>query len=665
MEMAERVEAIRQKLNQYGYEYYVLDRPSVPDAEYDRLMNELIEIETDYPELRSPDSPTQRVGGVPLDAFVKVTHDTPMLSLGNVFSKEELVEWVERIEKDLGYSPLFVAELKFDGLAVSLKYEEGRLVRGATRGDGTTGEDITQNLKTIRSIPLRLNEDVTFEVRGEAYMPKRSFEHLNDERERLGEPLFANPRNAAAGSLRQLDSKIAASRNLAFFAYGLVSTDDLVASHDESLEYLRRLGIAVSQEYTTCHTADELWDYIETYVTKRSELPYEIDGIVIKVAAYEEQEQLGFTAKSPRWAVAYKFPAEEVVTTIEDVDFSVGRTGKVTPRARFAPVSVAGSTVTYATLHNEDFIVEKDLHIGDRVVIKKAGDVIPAVVSALVSERTGEEKEIVFPSHCPACESELVRLEGEADHRCVNPECPAQLLEGLIHFVSRPAMNIDGLGEKVITQLHASDLVHNVADLYRLDRDALLALDRMGETSVTNLLAAIEQSKQNSLERVLFALGIRLVGQKAAALIAERFETMEAVMEASVDELTSIDGIGTKMAESIVLYFEKPEARDLVRDLGAAGVNLTFKGAKRPVADADAPLAGKTVVLTGKLHEMTRGEAGKQLELLGASVTGSVSKNTDLLIAGEKAGSKLTKAESLGIEVWDEAALLAFLADRS
>ncbi|WP_214828220.1 NAD-dependent DNA ligase LigA [Exiguobacterium sp. s26] len=664
MEMAERVEAIRQKLNQYGYEYYVLDRPSVPDAEYDRLMNELIEIETDYPELRSPDSPTQRVGGVPLDAFVKVTHDTPMLSLGNVFSKEELVEWVERIEKDLGYSPLFVAELKFDGLAVSLKYEDGRLVRGATRGDGTTGEDITQNLKTIRSIPLRLNEDVTFEVRGEAYMPKRSFEHLNDERERLGEPLFANPRNAAAGSLRQLDSKIAASRNLAFFAYGLVSTDDLVASHDESLAYLRRLGIAVSQEYTTCHTADELWDYIETYVTKRSELPYEIDGIVIKVAAYEEQEQLGFTAKSPRWAVAYKFPAEEVVTTIEDVDFSVGRTGKVTPRARFAPVSVAGSTVTYATLHNEDFIVEKDLHIGDRVVIKKAGDVIPAVVSALVSERTGEETEIVFPTHCPACESELVRLEGEADHRCVNPECPAQLLEGLIHFVSRPAMNIDGLGEKVITQLHASDLVHNVADLYRLDRDALLALDRMGETSVTNLLAAIEQSKQNSLERVLFALGIRLVGQKAAVLIAERFETMEAVMEASVDELTSIDGIGTKMAESIVFYFEKPEARDLVRDLGAAGVNLTFKGAKRPV-DADAPLAGKTIVLTGKLHEMTRGEAGKQLELLGASVTGSVSKNTDLLVAGEKAGSKLTKAESLGIEVWDEAALLAFLADQS
>ncbi len=470
MEMAERVEALRQKLNQYGYEYYVLDRPSVPDAEYDRLMNELIEIETDYPELRSPDSPTQRVGGAPLDAFVKVTHDTPMLSLGNVFSKEELVEWVERIEKDLGYSPLFVAELKFDGLAVSLKYEDGRLVRGATRGDGTTGEDITQNLKTIRAIPLRLNEDVTFEVRGEAYMPKRSFEHLNDERERLGEPLFANPRNAAAGSLRQLDSKIAASRNLAFFAYGLVSPDDLVASHDEALAYLERLGIAVSQAYTTCHTADELWDYIETYVTKRSELPYEIDGIVIKVAAYEEQEQLGFTAKSPRWAVAYKFPAEEVVTTIEDVDFSVGRTGKVTPRARFAPVSVAGSTVTYATLHNEDFIKEKDLHIGDRVVIKKAGDVIPAVVSALVSERTGEETEIVFPTHCPACDSELVRLDGEADHRCVNPECPAQLLEGLIHFVSRPAMNIDGLGEKVITQLHEAGLVHNVADLYRLRR---------------------------------------------------------------------------------------------------------------------------------------------------------------------------------------------------
>ncbi|MCV9900961.1 NAD-dependent DNA ligase LigA [Exiguobacterium sp. N5] len=664
MEMAERVEELRQTLNQYGYEYYVLDRPSVPDSEYDRLMNELIQIETDYPELRTPDSPTQRVGGAPLDAFVKVTHDTPMLSLGNVFSKEELVEWVERIEKDLGYTPTFVAELKFDGLAVSLKYENGRLLRGATRGDGTTGEDITQNLKTIRSIPLRLNEDVTFEVRGEAYMPKRSFEQLNDERERVGEPLFANPRNAAAGSLRQLDSKIAASRNLAFFAYGLVSQDDLVASHDESLDYLKRLGVAVSGDYTTCQRADELWDYIETYVTKRSDLPYEIDGIVIKVAGYEEQEQLGFTAKSPRWAVAYKFPAEEVVTTIEDVDFSVGRTGKVTPRARFAPVSVAGSTVTYATLHNEDFIKEKDLHIGDRVVIKKAGDVIPAVVSALASERSGEERVIEFPTHCPACGSELIRLEGEADHRCVNPECPAQLLEGLIHFVSRQAMNIDGLGEKVITQLHEAGLVHNVADLYRLDRDDLLGLERMGETSVTNLLSAIEQSKQNSLERVLFALGIRLVGQKAASLIAERFETMDAIIAATVEELTSIDGIGTKMAESIVLYFEKPEARELVKELAESGVNLSFKGMKRPTTEG-APLSGKTVVLTGKLHEMTRGEAGKQLELLGASVTGSVSKNTDLLVAGEKAGSKLAKAESLGIEVWDEAKLLDFLKEQA
>lgn len=664
MEMVERVEELRKSLNQYGYEYYVLDRPSVPDSEYDRLMNELIQIETDYPELRTPDSPTQRVGGAPLDAFVKVTHDTPMLSLGNVFSKEELVEWVERIEKDLGYTPTFVAELKFDGLAVSLKYEDGRLVRGATRGDGTTGEDITQNLKTIRAIPLRLQEDVTFEVRGEAYMPKRSFEQLNDERERLGEPLFANPRNAAAGSLRQLDSKIAASRNLAFFAYGLVSQDELVTSHDESLAYLKRLGVAVSGDYTTCKTADELWDYIETYMTKRSELPYEIDGIVIKVAGYEEQEQLGFTAKSPRWAVAYKFPAEEVVTTIEDVDFSVGRTGKVTPRARFAPVSVAGSTVTYATLHNEDFIKEKDLHIGDRVVIKKAGDVIPAVVSALASERSGEERAIEFPTHCPACGSELIRLEGEADHRCVNPECPAQLLEGLIHFVSRQAMNIDGLGEKVITQLHEAGLVHNVADLYRLNRDDLLGLERMGETSVTNLLSAIEQSKQNSLERVLFALGIRLVGQKAASLIAERFETMEAIIEATVEELTSIDGIGTKMAESIVLYFEKPEARELVKELSESGVNLSFKGTRRPTTEG-APLSGKTVVLTGKLHEMTRGEAGKQLELLGASVTGSVSKNTDLLVAGEKAGSKLTKAESLGIEVWDEAKLLDFLNEHA
>ena len=664
METIERVTALRAQLDQYGYEYYVLDQPSVPDAEYDRLMNELIQLETEHPELISPDSPTQRVGGAPLDAFVKVKHDTPMLSLGNVFSKDELTEWVARIEKDLGHATRFVAELKFDGLAVSLKYENGRLVRGATRGDGTTGEDITQNLKTIRAIPLRLREDVTFEVRGEAYMPKRSFEQLNAERAAAEEALFANPRNAAAGSLRQLDSKIAAARNLSFFAYGLVGQDDTVASHDEALAYLKRLGVAVSHDYATYESADALWSYIETYVTKRSELPYEIDGIVIKVADYEEQEQLGFTAKSPRWAVAYKFPAEEVVTTIEAVDFSVGRTGKVTPRARFAPVSVAGSTVTYATLHNEDFIREKELKIGDRVIIKKAGDVIPAVVSALVEERTGDETPIAYPTHCPACGSALIRLEGEADHRCVNPECPAQLLEGLIHFVSRQAMNIDGLGEKVITQLHEAGLVHTVADLYRLDRDALLALDRMGETSVTNLLAAIEQSKQNGLDRVLFALGIRLVGQKAATLIATRFTTMQAIMDATVEQLIEIDGIGTKMAESIVLYFENAAARELIQELHDVGVNLTFESAIRDVA-ADAPLAGKTVVLTGKLHEMTRGEAGTRLEQYGATVTGSVSKKTDILVAGEKAGSKLTKAESLGIEVWDEAKLLSFLDEQA
>lgn len=664
MEMAERVEAIRQKLNQYGYEYYVLDRPSVPDAEYDRLMNELIEIETDYPELRSPDSPTQRVGAAPLDAFVKVTHDTPMLSLDKVKSINELTRWIDKVSKNLGYTPKFIVELKFDGLAVSLKYENGRLVRGATRGDGEEGEDITQNLKTIRTIPLRLRKDTTVEVRGEAYMSKRTFYNLNKEYEKKGEDPFANPRNAAAGSLRQLDPRISASRNLSFFAYGLIENGEIITSQEEAFTYLRGLGIKVSEDYKVCKTVEEIWSYIEDYERKRSELDYEIDGIVIKVSDYDEQEQLGYTIKSPRWAVAYKFPAEEAVTTIEDVEFKVGRTGKVTPRARFSPVDIAGSTVTYATLHNEDFIKEKNLHIGDKVIIKKANDIIPAVVAPLIDERTGSEIEIQFPTHCPVCGSKLIRLDTEADYRCVNPECPAQVMESFTHFVSKKAMNIDGLGEKLIKQLYKEKLVRTVADLYRLNSNELLSRERMGEKSVNNLLEAIEKSKQNSLERVLLGLNIRYVGEKSTKLIAENFNTMNKIMNASMEELVSIEGIGKKIAESISVYFSKLEARELVNELAEAGVNMEFKGAKRPV-DADAPLAGKTVVLTGKLHEMTRGEAGKQLELLGASVTGSVSKNTDLLVAGEKAGSKLTKAESLGIEVWDEAALLAFLADQA
>ena len=660
MDASQRIDEIRQTLNRYSYEYYVLDQPTVPDATYDQLLRELTELETEHPELITPDSPTQRVGAAPLEAFEKVTHDLPMLSLGNVFDETEIREWVARIERSLGRSTTYVAELKFDGLAISLKYEDGRFVRGATRGDGTVGENITQNLRTIKALPLRLQAEETVEVRGEAYMPKQSFERLNEDRASREETLFANPRNAAAGSLRQLDSSITASRNLSLFVYGVGVNTLTARSHSEAMAQLASLGLPTNQHMQTCETVEEILAYIAHWTEARASLPYEIDGIVLKVDRYDDQEELGFTAKSPRFATAYKFAAEEVMTTVEDVDFSVGRTGKVTPRARFAPVVVAGSTVTYATLHNADFIAEKDIRLQDSVIIKKAGDVIPAVVQVVTAERTGEETPIVFPTHCPACQSELVRLEGEVDIRCVSPECPAQLMEGIIHFVSRQAMNIDGLGEKVVRQLYDHEAIRTIADLYRLDREELLTFDRMGETSVDKLLAAIEASKQNSVERLLFGLGIRLVGQKAAYLLAERFDSLAGIAAASYDEIVAIDGIGGKIADSIVKYFEHPEAQALIRDLEQLGVNQHFLGER--VDQTNAPLGGKTIVLTGTLESLKRSEAGKRLEALGADVTGSVSKKTDVLVAGEKAGSKLTKAESLGIEIWDEARLLEELA---
>ena len=660
MDASQRIDEIRQKLNRYSYEYYVLDQPTVPDATYDQLLRELTELETAHPELITPDSPTQRVGAAPLEAFEKVTHDLPMLSLGNVFDETEIREWVARIERSLGRSTTYVAELKFDGLAISLKYEDGRFVRGATRGDGTVGENITQNLRTIKALPLRLQAEETVEVRGEAYMPKQSFERLNEDRASREETLFANPRNAAAGSLRQLDSSITASRNLSLFVYGVGVNTLTARSHSEAMAQLASLGLPTNQHMQTCGTVEDILAYIAHWTEARASLPYEIDGIVLKVDRYDDQEELGFTAKSPRFATAYKFAAEEVMTTVEDVDFSVGRTGKVTPRARFAPVVVAGSTVTYATLHNADFIAEKDIRLQDSVIIKKAGDVIPAVVQVVTAERTGEETPIVFPTHCPACQSELVRLEGEVDIRCVSPECPAQLMEGIIHFVSRQAMNIDGLGEKVVRQLYDHEAIRTIADLYRLDRDELLTFDRMGETSVDKLLAAIEASKQNSVERLLFGLGIRLVGQKAAYLLAERFDSLAGIAAASYEEIVAIDGIGGKIADSIVKYFEHPEAQALIRDLEQLGVNQQFLGER--VDQTNAPLGGKTIVLTGTLESLKRSEAGKRLEALGADVTGSVSKKTDVLVAGEKAGSKLTKAESLGIEIWDEARLLEELA---
>ncbi|WML50136.1 NAD-dependent DNA ligase LigA [Neobacillus sp. PS3-34] len=655
-----KINDLRNLLNQYGYDYYVLDKPSVPDAEYDRLLRELIELEEQFPELKSSDSPTQRIGGVILEMFEKVEHRTPMLSLGNAFNEQDLRDFDRRIRQIAGDDFSYVCELKIDGLAVSLRYEDGMFVQGATRGDGTIGEDITSNLRTIKSIPLRLKENVTLEVRGEAFMPKRSFEALNKAKEERGEELFANPRNAAAGSLRQLDSKIAASRNLDVFLYGIGNTGNTgIESHSEGLDFLDKVGFKTNQERRKCATIDEVIEYVNGWVEKRPNLPYDIDGIVIKVDSLQQQSELGTTAKSPRWAIAYKFPAEEVVTTLLDIELSVGRTGVVTPTAILVPVKVAGTTVQRASLHNEDLIREKDIKIGDQVVVKKAGDIIPEVVNVLAEQRTGKEKDFHMPTHCPECESDLVRLEGEVALRCINPKCPAQIREGLIHFVSRNAMNIDGLGEKVISQLFAEKLIEDVADIYKLTQEQLLALERMGVKSVSNLLQAIEASKANSLEKLLFGLGIRHVGAKAAKTLAQHFGSMDRLADASKDELLSINEIGDKMAESVEAFFEKEEAQELLQELKDAGVNMDYKGAK-PVSaeESDSIFAGKTVVLTGKLEQLSRNEAKEKIEALGGNVAGSVSKKTDLVIAGEDAGSKLAKAQELSIEVWDEEKLL-------
>ncbi|KZN95465.1 NAD-dependent DNA ligase LigA [Aeribacillus pallidus] len=654
-----RVKELHKLLNQYNYEYHVLDNPSVPDAEYDRLMRELIELEEEYPELKTPDSPSQRVGGAVLDAFRKVAHRVPMLSLANAFNEQDLRDFDRRVRQAVG-DVEYVVELKIDGLAVSLRYENGLFVQGSTRGDGTTGEDITENLKTIRSIPLRLKKNLSMEVRGEAFMPKASFEKLNEERIAKGEVPFANPRNAAAGSLRQLDPKIAAKRNLDIFVYNIAELGDTgVSSHSEALDLLDELGFKTNRERRKCKNIDEVIELLDQLLEKRSQLPYDIDGVVIKVDSLRQQEALGATAKSPRWAIAYKFPAEEVVTKLLDIELAVGRTGVITPTAILEPVKVAGTTVKRASLHNEDLIREKDIKLGDFVVVKKAGDIIPEIVNVLVDRRTGNEQDFRMPSHCPECNSELVRLEGEVALRCINPKCPAQIREGLIHFVSRNAMNIEGLGERVITQLFKEGLIQDVADLYKLTKPQLLQLERMGEKSTDNLLHAIERSKENSLERLLFGLGIRYVGEKAAKILAEHFETMERLQSATREQLINIPEIGEKMADSIATFFEQPEVKELIEELKSFGVNMTYKGPKRTNSDeGDSYFAGKTIVLTGKLAEMSRNEAKEQIEARGGKVTGSVSKKTDLVIAGEDAGSKLAKARELNIEVWDESRLL-------
>lgn len=657
-DVKKRVEKLHDLLNQYSYEYYVQDNPSVPDSEYDKLLHELIEIEEKYPEFKSTDSPTVRVGGEAQSSFKKVNHDTPMLSLGNAFNEEDLRKFDQRIRDSIGEVE-YMCELKIDGLAVSLKYENGRFVQGLTRGDGTTGEDITENLRTIHAIPLKIKEPLNFEVRGEAYMPRRSFIHLNNEKEQNGEQPFANPRNAAAGSLRQLDSKLAAKRKLSVFLYSVNDLTEFNATtQSEALEELDQLGFKTNQERERVSDIEGVLNYIEKWTSKRGSLSYDIDGIVIKVNDLSQQEEMGYTQKSPRWAIAYKFPAEEVITKLLDIELSIGRTGVVTPTAILEPVKVAGTTVSRASLHNEDLIHERDIRIGDSVVIKKAGDIIPEVVKSILDRRPNESEIYHMPTHCPSCGHELVRIEGEVALRCINPKCQAQLIEGLIHFVSRQAMNIDGLGTKIIHQLYENQLIKDVADIFYLKEEDLLPLERMGKKKVDNLLLAIEKSKEQSLEHLLFGLGIRHLGVKASQVLAERYETMDQLFKVTESELIEIQDIGDKLAQSVVTYLENSDIRSLIEKLSNKNVNMSYKGIKTTEIDGHPDFSGKTIVLTGKLEQMTRNEASEWLKMQGAKVTNSVTKSTDIVIAGADAGSKLAKAEKYGTEIWTEAAFI-------
>lgn len=649
-----RVNELHDLLNQYSYEYYVKDNPSVPDSEYDKLLRELIDIENAHPELKTDDSPTVRVGGEAQSSFEKVNHETPMLSLGNAFNEEELRRFDERIREHIG-NVEYMCELKIDGLAVSLKYEDGRFVQGLTRGDGTTGEDITENLRTIHAIPLKIKEPLNVEVRGEAYMPRRSFMRLNDEREKNEEQPFANPRNAAAGSLRQLDPKLAAKRKLSVFLYSVNDfTDFNATTQSDALDELDRLGFKTNHERARVEDIEGVLEYIKKWTKQREQLSYDIDGIVIKVNDLDQQDEMGFTQKSPRWAIAYKFPAEEVVTELKDIELSIGRTGVVTPTAILEPIRVAGTTVSRASLHNEDLIKERDIRIGDSVIVKKAGDIIPEVVRSIIDRRPNDAKPYRMPTHCPSCGHELVRIEGEVALRCINPKCQAQLVEGLIHFVSRQAMNIDGLGNKIIQQLYHHQLIKDVGDIFYLTKEDLLPLERMGTKKVENLLSAIEHAKQNSLEHLLFGLGIRHLGAKASQILAEKFETMDRLLKVTEEELIAIHDIGDKLAQSVVTYLDNEDIKALIEKLKDKNVNMTYKGVKSSEIEGHPEFQNKTIVLTGKLQQMTRKEATTWLEMQGAKVTSSVTKSTDLVIAGEDAGSKLSKAEQFGTEIWSE-----------
>ena len=647
--MNKRMNELVALLNRYASEYYTSDNPSVSDSEYDRLYRELVELEAAYPDQVLADSPTHRVGGKVLDGFEKYSHQYPLYSLQDAFSREELEAFDARVRKELPH-PTYICELKIDGLSISLTYEKGILVAGATRGDGSIGENITENLKRVKDIPLTLPEKLDITVRGECYMPRASFDLVNQARQENGEPEFANPRNAAAGTLRQLDTAVVAKRNLATFLYqeASPSTRD---SQEKVLKHLEQLGFVVNPKRILAENIDEIWNFIQEVGQERENLPYDIDGVVLKVNDLAGQEELGFTVKAPKWAVAYKFPAEEKEAQLLSVDWTVGRTGVVTPTANLTPVQLAGTTVSRATLHNVDYIAEKDIRKNDTVIVYKAGDIIPAVLRVVESKRVSEEK-LDIPTNCPSCDSDLLHFEDEVALRCINPRCPAQIMEGLIHFASRDAMNITGLGPSIVEKLFAANLVKDVADIYRLKEEDFLLLEGVKEKSASKLYQAIQASKENSAEKLLFGLGIRHVGSKASQLLLQHFHSIENLAQADPEEVASIESLGSVIAKSLQTFFATEGSKILLDELKEAGVNLDYKG---QTVVADAALSGLTVVLTGKLERLKRSEAKSKLESLGAKVTGSVSKKTDLVVAGADAGSKLQKAQELGIEVRDEA----------
>ena len=650
-QVQEEISKLVSLLNKYSYDYYVEDNPQISDTEYDTLYKQLEKLEENHPEYILENSPTQRVGDRVLDEFEKITHKIPMLSLSNTFSTEDLRDFDARVSKLVpGHNVEYICELKIDGLAISIKYEDGRLVSAATRGDGSVGEDVTENIKTIFSIPKVLKDNKTFEVRGEVYLPRKSFELLNSERESNNEVLFANPRNAAAGSLRQLDSKITAKRRLSAFIYSIVG-DESIVSQENALNTAKEYNLPVNPNFKLCKNIDEVIDYINYWTENKKNLPYDIDGIVIKVNSYSTQEEVGYTQKSPRWATAYKFPEEELATKLLDVELSVGRTGIITPVAILDPIVISGSTVSKASLHNKDIIEELDIHIGDMVVVKKAGEIIPKVVRVIRELRTEGSTKYTMPNTCPSCGQQTYIKENDPFTRCKNPDCPDQNIRRIIHFASRDALNIEGLGDKVVTTLYEKGIIAHTIDLFSLEREKLISLDRMGEKSVDNLLNAIENSKQNSLDKVIFALGILNVGKKAGKILAEKYLNLTNLMNATLDELVNLDDVGQITAESILDYLSDENNIKFINDLIKVGMNPQYEVQE---VNTDNIFAGKTVVLTGKLVELTRNEAKEYLEKYGAKVTGSVTSKTDLVIAGEKAGSKLAKAEQLGIRVINE-----------